>query len=131
MMTDVRELLNKSAESIRAAELLLAGEFFSFAASRACYAMFYAAEALLLTRELSFSKHSALIAAFEEKFVKTGVFDTRYHIDLLHVFELKNTGDYGSLEAVSEQEAQQAVAHSRDLLQAIEEYLRMGTCQEP
>ena len=35
-----------------------------FAASRAYYAMFYAAEALLQSRGLAFSKHSAVHAAF-------------------------------------------------------------------
>jgi len=45
--------------------------------------MFYAVEALLLSRELSYSIHSGVIAAFAKEFVKTGTFDSRFHRYLL------------------------------------------------
>jgi uncharacterized protein (UPF0332 family) len=78
-MTDgVQELLDKSEQSIDAAGLLLRDGYDDFAASRAYYAMFYAVEALMLDRDLSFSKHSAVIAAFGKQFVKTGIFDSRW-----------------------------------------------------
>ena len=54
-MTDaVHELLDKSKRSISAANLLLRDGYYDFAASRAYYAMFYAVEALMLDRDLSF-----------------------------------------------------------------------------
>ncbi|MGA3112952.1 MAG: HEPN domain-containing protein [Syntrophobacteraceae bacterium] len=83
MTEGVRELLDKSLQSIRAAELLLREGYFSFAASRAYYSMFYPVEALLLTRELSFSKHSGAIVAFGKESVKTGAFDSHFHRYLL------------------------------------------------
>ena len=55
---EVNDLLTKSKQSIRASKSLLADDFSDFAASRAYYSMFYAIEALLLTEDLSFSKHS-------------------------------------------------------------------------
>ena len=36
--------------------------------------MFYCAQAMLLTKNLSFSSHKGVISAFGEHFVKTGVF---------------------------------------------------------
>jgi uncharacterized protein (UPF0332 family) len=45
--------------------------------------MFYAAEALLLDQDLSFSKHSAVISAFGQRFVKTGILDSSLHRHLL------------------------------------------------
>jgi uncharacterized protein (UPF0332 family) len=56
---EIRDLLEKSAQSRDAALLLLKDDYVDFAASRAYYAMFYAIEALLLSSDLSFSKHSA------------------------------------------------------------------------
>ena len=53
MTEDQRELLEEARDSIAAARLLLDGGFPGYAASRAYYAMFYVAEALL--EELSFS----------------------------------------------------------------------------
>jgi uncharacterized protein (UPF0332 family) len=64
-MTDaVHELLEKSVQSIRAAELLLKEGYSSFAASRAYYSMFYAVEALLLNNDTSYSRHSGVIVTF-------------------------------------------------------------------
>ena len=58
-MTDaIHDLLEKSAQSIDAASLLLHGNYVDFSVSRAYYAMYYAVEALLLSRERSFNKHS-------------------------------------------------------------------------
>jgi len=58
------DLLRKSRQSLEAAKLMEQQHYNDFAASRAYYAMFYVAEALLLEYGLSFSKHSAVIAAF-------------------------------------------------------------------
>ncbi len=123
MTEAVAELLDKSLQSIRAAELLLNEGYFSFAASRAYYAMFYAVEALLLTRELSFSRHSGVMAAFGKEFVKTGAFDSRFHRYLLNAFELRNAGDYGAVRAVSEENARQVIEESRELLAATDKFL--------
>ena len=124
MTEAVRELLDKSLQSIRAAELLLKEGYFSFAASRAYYSMFYAVEALLLSRELSFSRHSGVITAFGKEFVKTGAFDSRFHRYLINAFELRNAGDYGAVQAVSEENARQVIEESRELLAATEKFLK-------
>lgn len=55
MTEPVLELLNKSERSINAAKLLLNDGYPDFAASRAYYAMFYALQALMLNRNLSYS----------------------------------------------------------------------------
>ena len=123
MTAAVGELLEKSAQSMRAAELLLNEGYFSFAASRAYYSMFYGVEALLLSRELSFSKHSGVIAAFGKHFVKAGAFNSRFHRYLLNAFELRNAGDYGAVQAVNLEDARQVVDQAGELLAAIEHYL--------
>lgn len=69
MIEAVRELLDKATQSIGAAELLMQDGYIDFSASRTYYAMFYAVEALLLSREHSFSKHSAVISPLGKEFV--------------------------------------------------------------
>ncbi len=64
MTPEVRALLDKARASHEAATLLRREGYLDFAASRAYYALFYVAEALLLERGLSYSSHSAVIAAF-------------------------------------------------------------------
>jgi uncharacterized protein (UPF0332 family) len=73
MTPEQEALLKKARESVRAAKLLADNRLYDFAASRAYYAMFYVAEALLLSQGLSFSKHSAVIAAFGQRFVRPGM----------------------------------------------------------
>ncbi|MBT0651427.1 HEPN domain-containing protein [Geomobilimonas luticola] len=123
-MTDsVRELLEKAEQSIGAAELLVKDSYIDFGASRAYYAMFYTIEALLLSRDLSFSKHSAVIAAFGKEFVKAGIFDNRFHRYILDAFDLRNAGDYGAINAVSEEKARQTIREARELLEAVRNHL--------
>lgn len=64
--------LERAEQSILAANELFSRGFYDFAASRAYYAAFYAATAILLNERLEFSKHSGVIAAIHQRFVKTG-----------------------------------------------------------
>ena len=64
MTAELEALIEKGRRSLGAARRLFGEGDYDFAASRAYYAMFYLAEALLLARHLTFSKHSAVIAAF-------------------------------------------------------------------
>ncbi|MBT1076163.1 HEPN domain-containing protein [Geobacter grbiciae] len=123
MINSVRELLDKSAQSIGAAETLMREQYVDFAAGRAYYAMFYAIEALLLSRDMSFSKHSAVIAAFGKEFVKAGTFDSRFHRYLLNAFDLRNAGDYGIIHSVSEEKARQTIEEAKELLAVVTNYL--------
>jgi uncharacterized protein (UPF0332 family) len=58
------KLLVKALDSIEGAEALLEIDKAEFAAGRAYYAMFYAAEALLYEKGLQFSQHGQVIAAY-------------------------------------------------------------------
>jgi len=95
MMPETARLLQKARDSRQAAALLAGANFREFAAARAYYAMFYAAQALLLERRLSYNNHSAVIAAFGCEFAKTGMLDPRLHRYLLDAQDLRNVGDYG------------------------------------
>ena len=88
--TETRELLAKADQSLKAAKSLLHDGFVDFSASRSYYAMFYAMEALLLSIDLAYSKHSAVIAAFGKEFVKSGKFDPKFHAYVLEAFDLRN-----------------------------------------
>ena len=79
MTTDQAELLQLAEEGIAAAKLLLGSDHPAFASSRAYYAMFSVAQALLLSKDFSFSKHSAVISAFGQHFAKTGILPRHLH----------------------------------------------------
>ena len=73
-MKEINELLKRSGTFINSAKLLLDNGDFDSSVSRSYYAMFFAAEALLLTKELEFSSHRGTLSAFGQHFIKTGIF---------------------------------------------------------
>lgn len=76
---DISELIEKARQSLNAAKDLLKGGYLDFSASLSYYAMFYAAEAVLLKKNLSFSKHKAVVSAFGKEFIKTDVLPSDLH----------------------------------------------------
>jgi uncharacterized protein (UPF0332 family) len=95
----------------------------NIAASRAYYALFYIAEALLLSRGLAFSSHSAVIAAFGKEFARSNVLDPKFHRYLIASQDLRQTGDYGVEQNVSISDASQLVDWADEFLTAAETYL--------
>jgi uncharacterized protein (UPF0332 family) len=110
MKPEVRALLQKARESVDAARLLCGKGYWDFAASRAYYALFYTAEALLLEKGLSFSSHSAVIAAFGKEFAKTNALDPKFHRFLIDGQDLRNAGDYDVGTPVAEAQARDIIA---------------------
>jgi uncharacterized protein (UPF0332 family) len=112
--------LERAEASIQAAKDLAEGGYYDFVASRAYYAAFYAATAVLLCEELEFSKHSGVIAFIHREFVKTGRLDKRHGKNLNWLFELRGVGDYGATVHVSRRDAERAIRVAAEFLDAIE-----------
>jgi uncharacterized protein len=89
--------------------------------------MFYAAQALLLDKELSFSSHAAVIAAFGKEFTETGLVDKRLHRFLLDAQDERNIGDHGTGPCVSAARVQEMLRWTEEFLTAAETYLGQGT----
>ena len=90
---EVRLYINNAHEMLEVAALNLTGDFGS-AVNRAYYAISYAVNALLVTHELARSKHSGVIAAFRERFVKTGLIEAEYSDIYGRVMENRHVSDY-------------------------------------
>lgn len=121
--TEVDNLFAKAKQSIEAAELLYKDGYWDFSASRSYYAMFYSLEALFLFRDISFSKHSAVISAFGKEFIKTGILDKKFHKYVLEAFDIRNIGDYGVMNSVFEEQAKELIANSKELLEEIQQFV--------
>jgi uncharacterized protein (UPF0332 family) len=124
---DMEELVQKAQQSLAAAELLLAQGYADFAASRGYYAMFYAAEATLLSKGLAFSKHAGVIAAFGQHFVKLGDLPGHLHRYLLDAFDIRHIGDYDAPGMVGEERARQVLASAQEFVETIATFLGIET----
>ncbi|MEO1294210.1 MAG: HEPN domain-containing protein [Cyanobacteria bacterium J06636_16] len=69
----------KAQRSLDAANQLMQQSFYDFAISRAYYAMFYVAEALLDKEGFSFSSHAAVISAFGQSLARPGKVPVEFH----------------------------------------------------
>jgi uncharacterized protein (UPF0332 family) len=124
-LTDAQSgLLRKAHRTLQSARLLLTDDDYDGAVSRAYSAMFYVAEALLLSKDLTFSSHSAVISAFRKEFAKPGTIPGEYHRHLMDAQEARNTGDYQVVSHLTEEEAVQHIAHAGDLLKLGEKLLQ-------
>ena len=112
---EIGGLLAKARRSVKAAERLLQDGDYDFAVSRAYYGMFYVTQALLLTHDVRRSKHSGVIAAFQETFVKTGDVPERFFHLLRDGFEDRAEGDYGFAE-ISREQAEAGIEAARQFV---------------
>ena len=118
MSAEVKALLQKAGESLQAAELLQQEGYLGFAASRAYYAMFYAAQALLLDRGLSFSSHAAVIGAFGKEYAKTAILDPKLHRYLIDAQDFRNLGDYAIGPGVTLRQIKEILGWAAEFLSA-------------
>ena len=79
MNIEQERLLNKAERTLQAAESLIDRGFCESAASRAYYVMFYIATAFLEGEKLSYSRHSAIIAAFGQNFARPQRVPVEFH----------------------------------------------------
>ena len=86
-MNEATALIAKAQRYLRSAELLLQDGDYESSVSRSYYAMFYCAQATLLTKGRTFSSHRGVISAFGEQFIKTGIFPKEFGRELNKAFE--------------------------------------------
>ncbi|MEO0488678.1 MAG: HEPN domain-containing protein [Cyanobacteria bacterium J06659_2] len=123
MTEDQEELILKAHQSLSAAQLLLTSGYTDFAASRAYYAMFYAAEALLEGDGLSFSSHSGVISAFGKEFARKERVPQAFHRYLIEAQNLRTLGDYGQLNAVAQEQASKIVEQAGEFLKMSQAFI--------
>lgn len=116
-------ILNKAFRSLAAAERMITEGDYDFASSRSYYAVFYAMEAILLTKGLTFSKHAGVISGFNQFFIKTGLFPKEFNTMISRLFRQRQTGDYDFEPGISEQDARKDLEIANQVLTALEEYL--------
>lgn len=117
-------LLTKARRFLRSAVILGSDGDYDSAASRLYYAMFYCAEALLLSKGLSFSTHRAVIANFGQHFAKTGNLPPEMHQWLREAFDRRQQGDYSHTPLVEERHVQELHVKAQEFVRLTEGYLR-------
>ncbi|NJL82230.1 MAG: HEPN domain-containing protein [Chloroflexaceae bacterium] len=119
-MDEIQANLERAKRSIKAAQLLLNNGYDNVAASRAYYGAFYAANALLLSRQQEPKRHDGTIRLIHQNFIKTGKLNYQ-GIDLIWLKKIREIGDYGGIRNVPKVEAERAIRLAEDFLTAIKQ----------
>lgn len=104
-LDDVKLLIKNSDEKLLAAKTLFENGFYGDAVSRAYYAMFFAAKALLSKKDSHPMTHRGLISQFGLLFVKEGEFKKELFDLLTRAQEDREEADYGLFLELDKEEA--------------------------
>lgn len=121
-MDHIQYLMDKADENLAAAKKILSDAYPDISASRAYYAMFYAAEAALLTKGLQFAKHSGVISNFNKEFIKTGILPETMSKQIQKGFRFRTQGDYG-LVPVEPAQAESILESAAEFVRSVRDYL--------
>jgi uncharacterized protein (UPF0332 family)/predicted nucleotidyltransferase len=117
---DLALVLAAAHEALTEARVGLEQGFSGWAVNRAYYTMFHAATALLLSEGLAFSRHSGVISAVRERYVKTGRLPHELGSALDAALAARNKADYAYRERIDDEDARHLVDDATEFLAAAE-----------
>jgi len=116
--------LTRSHEEIETARLLLANGKYKVALTRAYYAIFYAASAMLFSEGIKRSKHSGVQSAFRQFFIKPSVIEVEYSDIYGAARDARELSDYELWFMPAEEFAETIIADAEKFVVRMERYLR-------
>lgn len=119
--------LEKARESSDAAQLLLNNGMLTSSMNRIYYSMFYAVQALLVLRDVSFSKHGKVKGYFNREFIKTGILPVDLGRLYNKTFEYRQKFDYVDFTAPDPILISDYIESAKAFVDQIEAYVRSST----
>lgn len=118
------KLLEKTKRKLQAAERLYEDGFYDDSISRAYYAMYQVAIALLMTKDLTPKTHSGVLTMLSLHFVKTGIVKKKYFDMFAHAKEARENGDYEAFYMPTKEEARLVLRNAKQFIDEIERILK-------
>ncbi len=115
---------DKAQEALREAEMLCAQQMPGGAISRAYYAAFHAATAMVLTEGLQVRSHQGLGRLFSLHFIKTKILAVEMSRILSKAQKYREEADYSAAYVFTMTDATERLTEVRTFMSHIERYLR-------
>ncbi len=122
-MSDEKLLMENAHQKLKASEKLLENEFYADALSRAYYAMFFAARALLSQQNIYPQTHRGLISQFGLELVKNRNFNKDLFNLMVRAQEDREEADYGLYVDISKEETVFIIEGAKNFLKECESFL--------
>ena len=124
MKSEIEKLIKMSEENLKSSKILYGAGLYKDSISRAYYAMFHSAKALLLTKDINPKKHSGTIKMFGLHFVNEGLIEKIYAKILTKGYEMMEMADYSVIYEPSKEECQNIIYSAEEFVNRIKKALR-------
>ncbi|MCL4385050.1 MAG: HEPN domain-containing protein, partial [Cyanobacteria bacterium] len=114
---------NKAKETLQDAKILFDAKRTHSTVNRIYYALFYEVTSLLLTKNLSSSKHSGVLSLFNEHFIKIKKVDVELGRFYSTMFEFRQKSDYGDFMEFEEKKIKEWLEKAEKFIQKIEKLI--------
>ena len=120
----IKGYLEKAERKLKVAEKLLRSDDYEDAVSRAYYAVFHAAQGLLLTEGERAETHKGVVTLFGLLFVKTGKFKKDLGKYLANLKDERESGDYEVFSYIDRETAETAIEEAKEFVRETQAYLK-------
>lgn len=119
-----RELeLEKGRAALRQAEILCENNEYDGTVSRAYYAVFHFAQAVLFSKGFEAKSHGGVNRLFNLHFVRAGIFEKKYSTILSHAQKAREESDYEPEIPFTREEALLRIKEAKEFLGRVQSYL--------
>jgi uncharacterized protein (UPF0332 family) len=120
----IRIRVERADEELGAARMLIDSGFYRIASSRAYYAAFLMASAVLLTLDVTRAKHSGVEGAFHQLLIKAGRIEVEYGQLYTLLRKTREDSDYNERVVATLDMARQRLEDAERFTARLKEYLR-------
>jgi uncharacterized protein (UPF0332 family) len=120
---DVERELQAARDALRAAEVLIAADLPAHAVSRAYYATYHAASALLNSIGREARSHDGRRRLVAEHFVRPGLIEAKFSRLLTRIAGDRNDADYNVSAPFSHEDAEEDTLQAREFVEVVEKLL--------
>lgn len=120
----IKKMLEKSSKKLEAAKKNFELGLYDETISRAYYAMFHAAKALLLTKNIEPRTHKGVITMLGEHFINEGILPREFGKVLSYVKDYRENGDYDEYFDADEELAKDIIKDSEKFVSKIKKILK-------
>lgn len=115
--------LEKAREMLDEADVLFASKHYKGSNNRAYYSILHSMRAVLALADFDSKKHSGVIAEFQRRYVKTGIFEREYSKIIMSASEIRNASDYDDYFIASKAEAQDQIENAKRFYHRVFSYI--------
>lgn len=123
-MSTTKAHLEKALDRLRVAKKLLRDGDYEDAVSRAYYAMYHGARAVLSTANIFPKTHDGVVSEFGRKFILAGILPKELGKNLANAKAARETYEYSATATVGKSEAKAILSKAQKFVSTIEKHLK-------